>query len=152
MEGGRRCGGEGLSTTQSNVAPRGKMVRRVVVALGLIAISGLLLLGFFPAAAQTYRVTSYPHSVDRTLNAATEFDSYEVTAAVGREISYSARATDGGCILLLFVLEHNAHQNSIYLVAYSQETCVESVSRSYRVPTGGGPDFSIVITSELAGT
>ena len=125
---------------------------RLVVAAAVFGIAVGLLSGAHPVLAQTYGVSSYPYSQDRTLPAATEFDSYEITATVGREIRYSVRATDGGCILVLLILGHNANENSLYLIAYSQETCVESFSRTYRVPTGGGPEFSIVVTSELQGT
>ena len=53
--------------------------------------------------------------------------------------------------MVFLVLGHNMNLDSTYLIAYSQETCVTSFSKSYVVPSGGGPDFSIAITTELEG-
>lgn len=121
------------------------------VGVGLLAVA----LGFFaavgPTSAQTYTVGSSPYSSTTTLLSSEMFDSHELTAPSGRQVSYSAQVTAGGCILLLFTLGHNVNDQSQYLVAYSQETCVPSFSESYTVPSGGGPLFSIVITTEIAG-
>jgi len=125
---------------------------RVRISVSLLAVLLALIVGSLPAAAETYAVSAYPYSVTKTLGATEEFDSHEITAGVGKEISYTARATGGGCILVLLILGHNVNADSTYLIAYSKETCVTSFSKSYVVPSGGGPDFSIAITTELEGS
>lgn len=119
--------------------------------VGLLAIAIGVLAAVGPASAQTYSVGSTPYSSTTTLLSTDGFDSHELNAPSGRQISYTARATAGGCILVLFTLGHNVNDQSLYLPAYSQESCVPSFSKSYTVPSGGGPEFSIVITTEIAG-
>ena len=104
-----------------------------------------------PAAANdTYVAPSYPYSTEATIGAYEEFDWHEITAVAGNEITFSARTTGGGCIIVILGLGHNWDFNtSLYLPRYSQDSCVTSFSKAYTVPPGGGPDFSIVITSEI---
>ena len=125
------------------------LLRGFVAALLLVSLSAFTAVG--PAAAQTHTVASSPYSVTTTLAAGDEFDSHELRASPGKEVSYTVTAT-GSCIVVLLGLGHNFDFNtSLYLPRYSQETCVESFSKAYKVPSGGGPDFSIVVTTELQG-
>jgi hypothetical protein len=122
---------------------------RLVVSLIAVAV-GFVLAPVPAAANDTYLASPFPYSRDATIGALEEFDSHEFTAVAGKEIVFSARTTGGGCIIVIFGLGHNWDFNtSLYLPRYSQDTCVTSFSKSYTVPSGGGPDFSIVITSEI---
>jgi len=119
--------------------------------VGLFAAAVGFVLASVPAAANdTYRASSYPYAADAIIGAYEEFDSHEITAVAGKEITFTARTTAGDCIIVILALGHDwNYDTSFYLPRYSQETCVSSFSNSYRVPSGGGPDFSIVITSEI---
>jgi len=120
------------------------------VGVGLLATVLSIVAVVGPAAAQTYAVTGDSYSVTKTLPLAEDFDSHELVAGVGKVISYSVQTVGGGCVMLILTLGHNVNDQSYYLPAYSQETCVTSYSKSYTVPSGGGPDFSIVILTEIA--
>jgi len=117
--------------------------------VGLLAIA-FSVFGFVgSAAAQTYTVTGNTYSVNPTLASSDAWDSHELVAPVGKNVAFTARTTGSGCILVIFALGHAFDENSYYLPAYSQETWVSSFSDSYTVPSGGGPDFSLVITTEV---
>ena len=102
-----------------------------------------------PASARTYSATSYPYRIDATLTS-TLWDEHEGVAAKGQEVSFSVRATRGGCIEVYFVPYHGTGIDFYYLTRHSQEECDEYFSSMYT--TGeSNITFTIVIDSTATG-
>jgi len=121
-------------------------IRSVSVCMAVFA--ALLLIGSTPASATVYSVDSSDYTRTVILSNASIMDNFELTAKSGEHIKYSVSVnTPGGCALLFFSKGHDITMQSQYLVAYSQENCVQSYSNEFPVSSDDGTDFTVTIST-----
>jgi len=103
-----------------------------------------------PAAATVYAVTTNPFTASHSLSSSTEFDSYELVAANGEQVTYTFAVTSG-CAGLYFYQGHNVDiSTSLYYIAWSttEGACVMSYSDMFPVEASDGTEFSVVVYNE----
>ena len=102
-----------------------------------------------PTAADNYTLTTDRYSENRTLLTTELWDTYELTASIGRNVIYSMNVTTpGGCAMLLYVKGHNANPQSNYYRFYSQEACVPTYSNTFPVESADGTEFTVLIATQ----
>ena len=105
-----------------------------------------------PAAASDYVVNANPYNVTNTLSETALWDAYELTAGNGQQVTYTFTVTTpGACAMLLFVQGHTVTTESQLHVAYSQESCVSSFTKTFPVASSDGTEFSIAILTTYSG-
>jgi flagellar biosynthesis/type III secretory pathway M-ring protein FliF/YscJ len=123
-------------------------IRSVSVCVAVFA--ALLLICSTSASATVYNVNSSDYTRTVTLSNASTMDNFELTAKSGEHIKYSVSVvTSNGCAQLFFSKGHNINMQSEYLVAYSQENCVQSFSKEFPVGSSDGTDFTVTISTSF---
>ncbi len=128
------------------------MARPTGLIVGLLVA---LLLGVVlapSAAATNYTVSTNPFTATHTLSSTDLWDTYELTAQNGQDIAYSVTVlTAGACAKLFFIKGHNANEQSLYYVDYSQTSCVTTYSKSFPVESSDGTQFTVLIETTYSG-
>lgn len=115
----------------------------------VVVVAAFLLISSTSVSATVYNVDSTDYSKSTTLQYTSIMDNYELTAKSGEHVKYSVKAdTPGSCAMLLFSKGHNIGMTSQYLIAYSQENCVQSYSNEFPVGSNDGTDFTVTITTD----
>jgi hypothetical protein len=119
-----------------------------LVSLCVAVFAAFLIICSAPASAMVYNVDSSDYTRTVTINSSALMDNFEITAKSGQHIKYTVDVvTSGGCAQLFFSMGHNINMQSQYLVAYSQENCVQTFTKEYPVASGSGTDFTVTIAT-----
>lgn len=148
-EGGNGCIDTGIKYGALGFEPyQGEGSGTRIPYRGLFAVSVLVAMTAMlaaPAVADTYTVNMNPFTESHELYYWEVYDSFELTAGTGDSIKYSV-SSQIGCVYLLLVQGHNANAQSSMYTDYSwTDTCTQSFTKTFVVPSGEGTEFSIVI-------